>query len=110
MASGIAAARGCAEQDGGQHRRGGDQAGMRLVDHAAHQMALGDVRGLVRHHAGELILVARREDQAAVDGDEAARHRKCVDDRIAHDEVVELMLAFFGAAREAMADLLGCSR
>ena len=56
-----------------------DQAGVRLVDHATHQMPLGDVRGLVRHHAGELVLVAGGEKQAAVDGDEAAGHREGVD-------------------------------
>ena len=72
----------------------------------AHQMPLGDVRGFVRHDAGEFIFVARREDQAAVDGDEAAGHREGIDDGIAHHEVIELVLAFLGMAREAVADLL----
>ena len=103
---GIAAAGGRTQQNGGQHRSRRDQARMRLVDHAAHQMPLGDVRRFVRHDAGKLIFVARREDQAAVDGDEAARHRKGIDDGIAHHEVVELVLAFLGMAREAMADFL----
>ena len=57
-------------------------------------------------HAGELVLVAGGEEQAAVDGDEAARHREGVDHGIAHHEVVELVLAFLGMAREAVADLL----
>ena len=79
---------------------------MRLIDHAAHQMPLGDVRRLVRHDAGELVLVARRQHQPAVDGDEAARHREGVDDGVAHHEVIELMLALLGVAREAVADFL----
>ncbi len=94
------------KQDGGQHRGRGNQAGMPLVDDAADQMPLGDVRGFVRHDAGEFVFVARRQDQAAVDGDEAAGHREGVDDGIAHDEVIELMLAFLGVAREAVADFL----
>ena len=53
----VAAARGRAEHDGGEHGRGREQAGMRLIDHAAHEMALRDVRRLVREHAGELVLV-----------------------------------------------------
>ena len=48
----------------------------------------------------------RREEQAAVDHDEAARHREGVDDRIAHHGVVELVLALLGVAREAVAELL----
>jgi len=100
------AARGRSEDDGGQHGRGRDQAGVRLVDHAAHQMSLRDVGGFVGHHAREFILVARGQEQPAVDHDEAARHRERVDHRIAHDRVVELVLAFLGVAREAVADLL----
>ena len=103
---GRAPARGRPQQDGGQHGGGRDQPRMALVDDLAHQVALGDVRGFVGHDAGELVLVARRQDQAAVDGDEAARHGEGIDDRVAHHEVVELMLAFLGPARQAMSDLL----
>ncbi len=79
---------------------------MRLIDHAAHHMPLRDVRRFVRHDAGKFVFVARRQDQAAVDGDEPAGHREGVDDGVAHHEVIELMLAFLGVAREAVADFL----
>ncbi len=79
---------------------------MALVDEPAHEVALGDVRGLVGHDPGQFVLVARGQDQPAVDGDESPRHGKRVDDRIADDEVIELMLTLFGAARKRMADLL----
>jgi hypothetical protein len=88
------------------HGRGGEQSGMGLVDHAAHQMALRDVRRLVRQHTRELVLVRGHEEQAAVDHDEAARHGEGIDDRIAHHGVVELVLSFLGVAREAVAELL----
>ncbi len=94
------------EHDGREHGCGREQAGVGLVDHAAHQVALRDVRRLVREHARELVLVGGREEQAAVDHDESARHREGVDDRIAHHGVVELMLSLLGAAREAVAELL----
>ncbi len=77
-----------------------------MVNELAHQVALGDVRGLVSHHSRKFILVAGRQDQAAVYGNETARHRKGIDDRILQHEVVKLVLAFLGMARQAVADLL----
>ena len=47
----VAAARGRAEHDGREHGRGREQAGVGLIDHAAHEVTLRDVRGLVREHA-----------------------------------------------------------
>jgi hypothetical protein len=63
---------------------------MALGIHHARQMALRDVRGFVREHAGELRLVAAREDGAVVAEDEAAEDREGVDARLAHREVLEL--------------------
>ena len=79
---------------------------MALVDELPHQMPLGDVCGFVSHYAGEFILVARRQKQAAVNGNETARHRKRIEHGILQHEVVELMLTFLGMARQAVADLL----
>src|SRR5882672_9754681 len=79
---------------------------MALIDESAHDVPLCDVRGFVRHHSGQLIFVVRRQDQAAVDGNETARHRKRIDDGFLQHEIVELMLAFLGMARQTVADLL----
>src|ERR1700731_180088 len=79
---------------------------MALIYELPDQVSLGDVRGLMGHDTGEFVLVSRRQDQAALDRDETSRHRKRVDDGILQYEVVELMLAFLGVARQAMADLL----
>jgi len=35
---------------------------MALVDEPAHEMALGDVCGFVRHDPGQFVLVARGQD------------------------------------------------
>src|ERR1700690_3695267 len=79
---------------------------MTLVYELADQMPLRDVSGLVRHDSGGLVLVSSSQDQAALDGDEASWHGEGIDDGILQHEVVELGLAFLGAAREAVADLL----
>ena len=64
---GRAAARGCSQQHGRQHGGGGQQSFVALVDELAHEMPLRDVRGFVRQHARQFILVARRRDQSAVE-------------------------------------------
>ena len=69
---------------------------MTLVDELPDNMALRHVRGFMRQHARQFVLVSRCQYQSALDGNEAAGHRKRVDHRIADDEVVELVLAFFG--------------
>ena len=79
---------------------------MRLVDDHARNVALRDMRGFMREHAGELVLVGGREEQPAVDRDEATRHGEGIDLRVAHDEVGELVLAFLSATREPMSDVL----
>src|ERR1700724_397838 len=79
---------------------------MTLLDDSAHDMPLGDVRGFVRHHSGQFIFVAGRQYQAALDGNETARHRKSIDDRVLQHEAVELMLAFLSMALQAVANLL----
>src|ERR1700722_16769492 len=79
---------------------------MTLVYELPNEMPLGDVCGLVRHHPGQLILVAGRQYQTAVDGDEAPRHCKRVEDGVLHHEVVEAMLALLSVAREAVTDFL----
>jgi hypothetical protein len=95
-----------AQENRGQHGSRGHQTGVTLVDEPPDEMPLRDVRGLVRHHAGQLILIARGEDQAAVNGYEPSGHGKRVDDGIPHHEVEELMLSFLGAARQRMAYFL----
>ena len=77
---------------------------MGLIDHAAHQVPLRDVGGFVRHDAGELVLIACGQKQARIDGNEPAGHGECVDHRIAHHEIIELMLPFLGVAGERVAD------
>ena len=53
---------------------------------AARDVALRDVRHLVREHRGELVARRRHRDQAEVDADVAAGQRECVDARIADQE------------------------
>jgi hypothetical protein len=77
-----------------------------LIDELPDQVPLSDVRGLVGHYSGQLIFIARGQDQAALDRDETSRHREGIDDGILQHEVVELMLAFFSTARQAVSDLL----
>jgi len=43
---------------------------MALINDAANDVPLRDVRRFVCEHTGQFILVARRQDQAAVDRDE----------------------------------------
>ena len=69
---GRAAARRCSQQNRRQHCGGGQKSLVALVHELAHDVALRDVRGLVRQHARQFIFIARRHDQAAVDGHEAA--------------------------------------
>jgi len=79
---------------------------MRLVDDLACDVPLRDVGGLVRQYAREFVLAARRDDQPAVGGDEAAGQREGVDRRVADDEVGEAVLAFLGTARQPVTDVL----
>ena len=75
----VAAASGCADEDGGEHRRSRHQARAALRRDAACDVSLRDVRDFVREHARELALVLRFEQQPAVDADEAAGQREGVD-------------------------------
>jgi hypothetical protein len=52
---------------------------------------LRDVRDLVREHTRELGLVARRENEAVVHADEAARQRERVDRIVAYEEKGEAL-------------------
>ena len=79
---------------------------MTLVYELAHQMPLRDVCGLVRHDSRQFILVASCQDQAALDGDESSGHGEGIDDGVLQHEVIELVLAFLGVARQAVADFL----
>ncbi len=79
---------------------------MTLVDELTDQVPLSDVRGLVGHDAGQFVLVSRRQNQAALDGNEAAGHCERVDDGVLQDEIIEVMLSFLGVARQAVADFL----
>ena len=63
---------------------------MALGVHHARQMPLRHVRGFMRENAGELRLVAAREDRPVVAEDEAAEDRERVDARFAHRVVMEL--------------------
>ncbi len=79
---------------------------MALVYDLAHDVPLSDVGGFVRQYARQFVLVARGQDQPALNGHEAAGYRERVDHRIAQDKVVELVLTLFRVTREAMANLL----
>src|SRR5471030_946965 len=79
---------------------------MTLIDDLAHDVALGNVRGFMRQHARQFVLVARRKNQAALNGYKAPGYRERIDNRIAQDEVVELMLALFSLTRQAVSDFL----
>ena len=88
------------EQDGRDRRRRRDDARARAILDAARDVALGDVRDLVRVHAGELALVARVEQQPRVDADESAGQRKRVDGRVVDQEETESPVAVLRHARE----------
>ena len=85
-------------QAGQQHAGAGQQPGLR-VRHLVVQprdVALGDVRQLVRHHPGQLALAPRPHDQPGVEGQHAARHGEGVDRRILDDQEIELLLDAVG--------------
>ena len=87
-------------------RRRCQQPFVTLIHDLANDVSLGDGGGFVRQHARQLVLVARRQNQAAVDRDEPARYGEGIDLRVADHEIIKLMLAFFRMAGEAMADFL----
>jgi hypothetical protein len=63
-----------------------EQRGALAVDDAARDVALGDVRQLVRQHRGQLVAGGGEGDQPEVHTDKAARQRKGVDAAVAHQE------------------------
>ena len=69
-------------------------------------LAWGNVRDLVRQHAGQLVFVARGFDEAGVYADVAAGKRKRVDRRILDDEEAETVSVFVGLGRHAAADVV----
>jgi hypothetical protein len=75
-----------------------------LAEHARN-VALGDVRDLVREHRGELRLGVGGADQPGVHPYEAARKREGVDGGIAQDEELEVVARPARHAREPRAQL-----
>ena len=68
------------------HRRQADERLARRVRHAARDVALGDVRHLVRQHRGDLVARAGHGDQPEVHADIPARQRERVDGAVPHQE------------------------
>ncbi len=81
--------------------------GVGLIDHAAHEVALRDVRGLVREHARRARSrwwIARNKPLLIMMNPPGIA--KALIAVIAHHGVIELVLSLLGMAREAVAELL----
>ena len=72
----------------------------------ARDMALRDVRDLVREHARELGLVLREQDEAGVDADVAARQRERIDRGVGHREELEVLARVARGGDEPAAELV----
>ena len=72
----------------------------------ARDVALRDVRDLVREHARELGLVLREQDEAGVDADVAARQRERVDRVVGHREELEVLARVARCGDEPAAELV----
>src|SRR5579862_2891571 len=101
---GLAAAAERTEHDRPDQGCDRGQALLRLIRDHARDVVLGDVRGLVRHHAGELRLRGGCENQPAIDEYEAAGHRERVDGLVLDGEIVEVLPTHRALGGEALAD------
>src|SRR5690606_32082890 len=100
----IAASRGGADQDGGEHRGRRHQTLAALRGDAARDMPLRDVRDFVGQDARRLAFVLGLEQQPDIHADEAAGQSEGVDGRILDHEEVEALRAVVRMAGQAMAE------
>ena len=95
-----------AQQNAGQHHGRGAHAQPLALQHAAGDMALGDVCDFMGEHARQLAFATGGGNQSAVDADVAAGHGEGVDAGTVDHEEGELVLAGVGVARQPHAKIL----